>query len=808
MTASAPPAPVSSPAGMPDLEVLDRIQRRILWLAVRMVDAANRIEDTEIKVGGHQASSASMTSIMTALWFCHLSGADKVAVKPHAAPLYHAIKYLCGDLDRSYLTRLRRRGGLQAYPSRTKDPDVADYSTGSVGLGAVAPLFDAAVRRYLDAHVGAGEPSRFIATCGDAELDEGNVWEAVLDPAVARLGNVLLIVDLNRQSLDRVVPDIRAGRIATAFENAGWHVEVAKYGRRLEEAFVRPGGEHLRRHIDTMSNEEYQSLFSYGGSELRDRFLAGADPAVGRAISDVADDDLGPLVLDLGGHDLETLVDRYRRCDEEVDRPSVVLAYTIKGWGLPNAGDPLNHAALLRPEQVDALRDSLGLDHGSEWDRFPPDSPEGSVCEEVGRRLRNAPVLSRRGIAMPPTSCARWAGTTSTQEAFGRILVRLGRIDGVGERIVTASPDVSVSTNLGGWINAHGVFDPEARPSYGPEGLLRWDRNPSGRHIELGIAEMNLFLLLGQLGLAHEHHGESLLPIGTVYDPFVLRGLDALIYSLYSGSRFVVVGTPAGVTLAPEGGAHQSTITPAVGLELPGLVASEPAYAQCLDWLLCEALADLDREDGQAHYLRLSTRPLDQAPFAAAQERLGEERLRDDALAGAYVLRTPARPGEALTMLASGPVVPEALAAAAELEEEGLAVTVIDVTSLDRLYREWRGELATAAGSATTPSRPGHLEQLLRRAGASAPVVTVHDAATHAMAWVGSVLGQTVVPVGVDRFGESGTIGEVFGAVGLDVPSIVNAGVLAGEMAARQAAISHGSVSARDAGSLRSTRPE
>jgi pyruvate dehydrogenase E1 component len=792
MTAPAPTAPAPSPAGMPDPDVLDRIQRRILWLAVRMVDAANRSTAGGIKIGGHQASSASMASIMTALWFCHLAGTDKVAVKPHAAPLYHAIKYLCGDLDRSYLTRLRRRGGLQAYPSRTKDPDVADYSTGSVGLGAVAPLFDAAVRRYLDAHFGAGAPGRFIATCGDAELDEGNVWEAVLDPAVASLGNVLLIVDLNRQSLDRVVPDIRAGRISRAFENAGWHVELAKYGRRLEGAFTRPGGEHLRRHIDAMSNEEYQSLFSYRGTELRERFLAGADTAVARTLIDVTDDELGGLILDLGGHDLATLVDRYRRCDEVTDRPSVVLAYTVKGWGLPMAGDPLNHAALLRPEQIDALRASVDLDPPSEWDRFAPGSPEAALCDEVGARLRNVPVPPRRGIAAPPSSGAvRSEGTVSTQEAFGRILVRLGRAEGVGERIVTVSPDVSVSTNLGGWINAHGVFDPEARPTYGPERLLRWNRHPRGRHIELGIAEMNLFLLLGQLGLAHDHHGQPLLPIGTVYDPFVLRGLDAFLYSLYSGSRFVVVGTPSGVTLAPEGGAHQSTITPSVGLELPGVIAAEPAYAQCLDWLLCEALTDLDREDGCAHYLRLSTRPVDQSPFAAASDRLGGEAIRADVLSGGYVLRLPSRSdAEPVTVMAAGPVMPEVLAAAEELEEEGVAVTVIDVTSLDRLYRGWRGGLAAAARAAAAPSGVGHLERLLREAGTHAPIVTVHDAATHAMAWVGSVLGQTVVPVGVDRFGESGTIDEVYGLVGLDVPSIVNAGVLAAQLQALRLAAS------------------
>lgn len=773
---------------MPPLDVLERIQSRILWLAVRMVDEANRPSDAEIKIGGHQASSASMVSIMTSLWFCHLSGADKVAIKPHASPLYHAVKYLCGDLDRSYLTRLRRRGGLQAYPSRTKDPDVADYSTGSVGLGAVAPLFSSAVRRYIDAHFGAMQPARFVATCGDAELDEGNVWEAVFDPAVERLGNVMLVVDLNRQSLDRVVPDIRAGRIATAFANAGWHVELAKYGRRLEEAFARPGGENLRRHIDDMSNEEYQSLFSYQGSELRQRFLAGADPSVAATLVEVSDDELGPLIHNLGGHDIGTLVDRYRRCDAEGERPSVVLAYTIKGWGLPNAGDPLNHAAILTPAQIGAMRTSLGLDDESEWDRFGPGSPESDLCDRVGQLLRNVPTPSRRPISVPPVSAAtRLSGPVSTQEAFGRILVNLGRVEGLGERIVTVSPDVSVSTNLGGWINAHGVFDPEIRESFGPDRVLRWNRHPRGRHIELGIAEMNLFLLLGQLGLAFEHHGEPLLPVGTVYDPFVLRGLDAFLYSLYSGSRFIVVGTPSGVTLAPEGGAHQSTITPSVGLELPGVVASEPAYAECLDWLLCDALADLHRVDGSAHYLRLSTRPLDQTAFAAARERLGAERTRDHVLKGAYVLRAPeADDGAPLTVMASGPVMPEVLAAAELLEEEGMAVTVIDVTSLDRLYRQWSGGLSSSARSARAPSGVGHLEQLLMAANAKAPVVTVHDASTHAMAWVGSVLGQIVVPVGVDRFGESGTVGEIYDLMGLDADSIVNAGVLAIEMAKNQ----------------------
>ena len=225
---------------MTDFAVLRQIEQRILWLAVRMIDHANRNRDTEIKVGGHQASSASM---VTALWFAHIGGADKVAVEPHASPVFHAIKYLTGELDASYLTQLRKYGGLQAYPSRTKDPDVADFSTGSVGLGAVAPLFSAAVRRYLDTKFESQGPARFIALLGDAELDEGNIWEAIAEPALAGLGNVMLVVDANRQSLDRVVPDMAIGRLERFFRDAGWHVVEAKYGSRLGEAFARPGGE-------------------------------------------------------------------------------------------------------------------------------------------------------------------------------------------------------------------------------------------------------------------------------------------------------------------------------------------------------------------------------------------------------------------------------------------------------------------------------------------------------------------------------------------------------------------------------------
>src|SRR6476646_8616578 len=187
---------------------LERIQQRVLWLATRMIHEANHIRASadQTKVGGHQASSASVVSIMTALYFGDwLRAGDRVSVKPHASPVFHAIQYLLGNLDRRYLTTLREFGGLQAYPSRTKDPDPVDFSTGSVGLGAVAPLFASLAHRYSREHFSAVTSNRFVALRGDAELDEGNVWEALIEEALAHVGNVLWIVDLNRQSLDRVI---------------------------------------------------------------------------------------------------------------------------------------------------------------------------------------------------------------------------------------------------------------------------------------------------------------------------------------------------------------------------------------------------------------------------------------------------------------------------------------------------------------------------------------------------------------------------------------------------------------------------
>ena len=799
-----------SSAEQVDQDVLAAIQQRVLWLATRIVDAANHDRDTGdgVKVGGHQASSASLVSVMTALYFAYLDAPDKVSVKPHASPVYHAIQYLLGHLDRDYLPSLRAFGGLQAYPSRTKDPDGPDFSTGSVGLGAAAPLFAAVARRYVDAHFGPRPRSRFISLIGDAELDEGNIWEAVADSATDGLGNVMWIVDLNRQSLDRVVPGVRIAQWEQQFTAAGWHVVEAKYGAALQQAFARPGGTALRDWIDALPNEHYQSLFGLDPAGVRERFLDGAPEDVRGFCASLADDELAALVTDLAGHDLRSLLGAFAACDAEKDRPSVVFAYTVKGWGLPIAGNPRNHSALLTTTQMDEMRAQAGLTGDTEWDRFDPMTPAGQWVAARREHLARPPRRSAldhgalhhgAAVTVPDSTGLRTGRPLSTQEAFGRILVDLSRDEAVAPYLVTAAPDVATSTNLAGFINRTKVFSPDARRSWSEDTVLKWAEGPDGHHIELGISEMNLFLLLGQLGLAWDLSDQPLLPVGTVYDPFVLRGLDAFIYSVYSGARFIVAGTPSGVTLAPEGGAHQSTITPSVGLELPGVTFIEPAYATALDWLLCGALQGIATanaaalgptrdgtpvmEDG-SYYFRLTTRGLDQQPFQAARDRLGDAVLRRQVLAGAYRLVDAGQPQDGTPMVhlaASGAVLPEVLAAAAELADEGIAANVVDITSADRLYRAWQRTLRQGVRTATVPSIPGALRSAFGGSafGDRVPIVTVHDAASHTLSWLGSALGVPAVSLGVDSFGQSGAVSDLYRAHDLDPGSIVNAALAA-----------------------------
>lgn len=802
MTSLRSPKSSDEPAiAQDELTVLEEIEQRVLWLSTNIVHHANNIRanSDKAKVGGHQASSASVVSIITALYFHFLKPGDRVSIKPHASPAYHAAQYLLGRLDQKYLTTLREYGGLQAYPSRTKDPDPVDFSTGSVGLGAVAPVFAGLASNYAKLHFGDVTSERFISLIGDAELDEGNVWETVAEEAIRDLGNVIWIIDLNRQSLDRVIPGVRAARLKALFAGAGWRVFEAKYGHRLSAAMSGANGATLRRRIDEMSNEEYQVLIRIkDGAELRRRLTDVADPAYRRSVqasvSDVADDELSALIGNLGGHDLPALVDALNQADAVEDAPSVIFAYTVKGHGLPMAGDPLNHSQLLTQAQMDVIRESWGIDQDDMWAAFPPDSPAGELCAEAATRLAHQPAAAApvSADAVPTALDIRNPIQTSTQEALGRTMARLADVKGVAERLITLSPDVATSTHLSGWINKVGVFAMEEAPDFeeaGPK-MLKWNPAPTGRHIELGISEMNLFMALGQFGLSYELTGQHLIPIGTVYDPFVCRGLDALIYSLYVGSKMIFAGTPAGVSLSPEGGAHQSTVTPSLGIELPNVIFYEPAFGREVEWTLLDGICRCcDREHGSSTYLRLSTKAVDQNLINEALARFGDAELQRQVLAGGYRIidRTIAAPSlpvsDVVQIAAGGIMVPEAMEAAARLHAEGIAANVINVTSADRLFNAMRTSRRTLLKNAHEKHDLAHLETLIPADERRAPIVTVQDGASHSLAFLGSIWGAQVVPLGVDEFGQSGSRDALYHATGIDADQIVNAAMLALELA-------------------------
>jgi pyruvate dehydrogenase E1 component len=782
---------------LPRLTFLSALERKALWLSAWMIHHANHVRPNidGLKVGGHQASSASLCTIMAALYGSVLRPQDRVAVKPHASPVLHALLYLFGRQSREKLENFRGWKGAQSYPSRTKDGDDVDFSTGSVGLGVAQTLFAALVQDYVRAK-GWTEArdwwpeGRMVALIGDAEMDEGNIFEALLEGWKHGLRNCWWVVDYNRQSLDAVVREGLWARFEAIFRNFGWDVIILKHGRLQEAAFKEPGGERLRDWIDRCPNDLYSALTFQGGSAWRKRLLdeIGDLGSATRLIESRSDAELAALMSNLGGHDLSVVLDAFDAAAQH-DRPVCFIAYTIKGFGLPFQGHKDNHSGLMTPAQIDAWRVEMGIRPGFEWEPL-----EGLNVDPqaYAAALREVPFVQedqrRRSaltIAVPKELPWRAAPNLSTQAGFGLILGELaGSNHELADRIVTTAPDVTVSTNLGGWVNRRRLFSREAKPdTFKHERIpstYSWEFTPKGQHLELGIAEMNLFIMLSALGLSHSLFGERLIPIGTLYDPFIERGLDALNYACYQDARFIVAATPSGVTLAPEGGAHQSIGTPLIGLKQDGLAAFEPAFVDELSSILRWSFEYLQRngehvadertwlrdETGGSVYLRLSTRQIEQPLRTMTAELAG------DIVNGAYWMREPG-PNTEVAIAYQGVLAPEAIAAVGLLAEDRREVGLLAITSADRLNAGWQAaERARQRGNRGAMS---HIERLLRPLSRDCGLVTVLDGHPATLAWLGAVHGHRTKALGVEHFGQTGTIADLYRHHGIDANAIVHA---------------------------------
>jgi pyruvate dehydrogenase E1 component len=748
--------------------LLEALDQRLLWLASWTIHNANHLRESVdgIKVGGHQASCASMSSIMAALYFHALGPNDRVAVKPHAGPLLHAIHYLLGNQSLDALQRFRGFGGVQSYPSRTKDRIPVDFSTGSVGLGVAVTAFASLVQDWLIAHgnLAPEQAGRMIALMGDAELDEGNIYEALIEAYKHDIRNCWWIVDYNRQSLDATTADRMFRRFDDIFETCGWRVVTLKHGRLQRETFAKPGGQSLADWIETCPNADYAALTFQGGAAWRQRLTADLahDQKALALIATHDDAALQRLMTTLGGHCLETLTQAFDSARDE--RNTLFIAYTIKGHGLPLAGHKDNHAGLMTPAQIEGLRAHLGIAPGEEW--APWAGLGANAAAELKAFVEASPIARKTAdrphapVPVPPIPTPE--GTEqSTQAAFGKILFELAKGDHpLAARLLTTSPDVTVSTNLGAFVNSRGLFRRQSLPDVFRQAKIpspqKWQGTPAGQHVELGIAEHNLFLMLAAAGLAAPLFGQRLFPIGTVYDPFIARGLDALNYACYQDARFLLVATPSGLTLGSEGGAHQSINPPLIAMGQPGLTHYEPAHADELALLMAHAFTHMQAEDGGSIYLRLSTRQL-------AQPVRADDRWKHDTIAGAYWHIPPATP-QPLALVAMGALLPEALEAHAQLTQDLPGLGLLQVTSPTRLHRDWSAQ-----------GQRSHIAQLLGTLPANAALVTLADAAPASLSWLGAVHGHRVAPLGTDRFGQTGTLPDLYREYRLDADAILDA---------------------------------
>lgn len=765
------------------IQGLDALEERLLWLASWTIHNANHIRPSRdgLKVGGHQASCASMTTLMAALYFHVLRPQDRVAVKPHASPVLHAVEYLFDRQSQSQLKQFRGFGGMQSYPSRTKDEIRVDFSTGSVGLGVAITAFASLVQDMWLARgeISPDQAGRFISLLGDAELDEGNIYEALIEAYKHDIRNTWWIVDYNRQSLDATTSEKMFDRFDDIFETAGWDVLTLKYGARQRAAFKKPGGGRLRKWIDDCPNDLYAALTYQGGEAWRRRLskdLAGSPKSLD-LIASYDDETLGNLMTELGGHCLVTLLEAFERAASS-ETPKLIIAYTTKGRHLPFQGHKDNHSGLMTPTQIGELREKLDISEGEEWEKFSGLSKgRAAAAQSVlaaapwqasKKESRSAPSVAVPDLTDMPDP---GRGKSSTQIAFGKIMNDLAREDtDFVSRIVTTSPDVTVSTNLGGFVNRKGLFSRSASEDVFRKRKIAspqiWAHSPKGQHIELGIAENNLFLMLGALGLSKDLFDQRVFPVGTVYDPFIARGLDALNYACYQDARFILVATPSGLTLGPEGGAHQSVSSPLIGMGQPGLTYWEPAFSDEVRVILREAFDAVEREQGGSSYLRLSTRSIEQV------DRDMSSGLASDILGGAYWLKEPTENAE-ISIAYCGAIAPEAQSAFEQLSEDVPGAGLLAITSPDVLHRNW---MATTRSPWTGEApRESHAERLLSRLAPGSGLVTVIDGAPSTLSWLGAVNGQRVRPLGTETFGQTGDLADLYAAYRLDADAIMDA---------------------------------
>jgi pyruvate dehydrogenase E1 component len=862
-----------------------------------MIYVANHRDDKEKgdpKIGGHPAACASELHIAGALHLLVKNGHDFIANKPHAAPVDHSFNYLLDLFFKDGLEKLTYEESTEAmynlrhFPHRGEavfqsyhsayDPDHQGFlPTGSVGIPAVNLGYLAHAYNFLKEHNYEVPDAHFWAVCGDSEFREGSIYEAIPDFAEREIGNLTWIIDYNRQSLDghRITnQDIMGATDANRLERTmlanGWEVIQVRHGQKRLELFKRPSGELFRKLLEEdLQDYELQAMLLVHDPVVLRKGFEKTHPHLKKFLASVSDTELYEGLRDFGGHDILLLAEAMRKSKESTRKPTLIIAHTLKGWGLRSAAAPGNHSALPSEEEMLELQKAQKLPKGADgkevlFARFEDKSEEGKFLAERGAEIladfKNQLKLKNRNWdgfqkrfaenGEIPASFGinlKLASYPHTQWMLGQCTAKITRIANTnengkpladaekpwktpGELLVSMAPDVGTSTNLNPAMDGK-IFGVAVTPDFESDFGVKDKKTPdlipgeeaSDRFLRFEISECNVMSCLGSYGKVRDFLGIPILPLMTVYDFFIKRAHDQYFYNLYWKSSFLLVGTPSGVTLSPEGAQHGWKSD----FQIPNQIAWEPFFCLELDWILCESirLHMTGQNEGRtgvllrgvtrgveqkmfAHYLKRHLRfkqnqstslhasgfslsgAIDEASVEAVDEDEMFEAVRHDVLAGAYYLidyrgYAGYEPGDnVVNIFAMGALGTEAIKASDELLKRGIYANVIIVTSPDLLcgiqahnddYKVLKERLGVDGSLYLEPQADTQVAGMLTLSGRRVPMVSVHDGEAGILDNLGSIVGVRHESLAVRKHSRCGRPEDVYAYHHIDAAAVIEA---------------------------------
>ncbi len=863
-------------------DLLYQLTDRAFFLALKMIDIANTrpgVVRGEPKVGGHPAACASSKHILAAIHLVLKGPEDYMANKPHVSPMDHGLNYLMktfreadgtpmsaerSELAMRHLRHYSHEGEpvFQSYHAEADPDGYRFFPSGSVGIPPVNALYTALGYQLAEDHgIDTGEKPTFWCLMGDSEFREGSLMEAMPDAGERSLGRLVWVVDYNRQNLDgtRVINEKAMGgtdadRIVKIAEANGWSAIKLKHGKKREKAFATPGGEELKRVLDEeLTDFEFQALLGAKDPKVTRKSLGEKSDKLAKWLKKYSDEEVQEIFFNVGGHDLESLVEVLSQGKASENRPTLIVAYTIKGHGLECAALSGNHSMLPEDEELKAIAAAYEMDYENPF-RSPVSGGEAEAYlkkrgEELNAgltRVREA-AEARKAEWLDKMSKLDWpvdfditalkmSPVAHTQWMWGQIAAKLDRLargerkaDGktnptedvwreVAPLFLTMAPDVGSSTNTSPNMNGKlygdiGMEDFEktynTKDDKAPDIVPHADKR-SG-HLRFEIAEGNCMSAAGSFGKFWYFTGIPFYPAMTIYDFFIKRALDQFYYNVYWHSSFATIGTPSGITLAPEGAQHSWKSD----IQMPNVINWEPCYAKELEWILAATLKNHfthDAKDREAALFRLVTKGMIQKDFAdrlKTQKRFEGvedaemfETIRKDVLAGGYALvhyegYEDYTPGDnVVNVFAMSALVAEALKASDLLREKGIYANVYVVTSTDLLlgnYAYLNGYEHLKTGLAVTGelfltknAEVKNQGEWASIQGARVPVVSVHDGEPGLLDNIGSVVGTKQICLAVRKTSKSGTTADIFHLHGLDAEGVLDGCMRALEETAKE----------------------